>query len=295
MLFELVGASVVGTMHRERNKEGNGQDALAITVVNTVLGETQILIVIDGCGSGDHSEVGAKIGARILTESIKRQLLRWNKPAFNDDQTSQMPPRLQFLKILERARQDTLARLRILAQDMGGSFSQTVSDYFLFTVVGAILTQEFCCFFSRGDGVIVINEEEHWIEPDAGNAPVYLAYALVESSLTDHRPEALTFDILQVVATERLEHFLIGTDGLRHFVDASHLPLPGKTDLVGPLSQFWKDPRYFKNSDNVRRRLALVNKPAVVPDWDAHRLITYTGHLKDDTTLIVGRKPPCKN
>lgn len=288
MSFELASASIVGIDHRHPLKESNGHDALAIEIVpDTPWGAARICLVVDGCGSGLHSEVGAQIGVRLLAAAIKRQLTRWRK---DED-----PPRLQFNKILERARLDVLARLRVLVQDMGGSFSQTVNDYFLFTVVGAILTQEFSCFFSRGDGLIVVCGEEHWIEPDEGNAPVYLAYALVESSLTDHRPEALKFDILQVVATQRLEHFLIGTDGLRHFVDAGHLALPGKTELVGPLSQFWEEDRYFTNPDNVRRRLALVNRTAVQPHWDARRLVTATGHLKDDTTLIVGRRIVCES
>lgn len=207
-------------------------------------------------------------------------------------QRTQEAPRLQFLKILERARQDVLARLRVLAQDMGGSYSQTVNDYFLFTVVGAILTDEFCCFFSRGDGLIVINGEEHWLEPDDGNKPVYLAYGILESSLADTRPEELKFDILQVISTELLKHFLIGTDGLRHFKNAQGRPLPGQgqEELVGPLSQFWIQDRYFYNSDNVRRRLALINLTVHKHDWDEQRFTTTTGYLKDDTTLIVGRR-----
>ncbi len=281
-MFELAAGSVVGTDHRQALKESNGHDAYGITSSESVFGSTQICLVADGCGSGAHSEVGAKIGVRLLQSALAFQLKRWQK---TDD-----APRMQFMKILERARQDVLAQMRTLALSMGGSYSSTINEHFLFTLVGAILTEEFCVFFSRGDGLIIINGEEFWIEPEAGNAPVYLAYALVDTSLADVKPESLKFEILQVVSTERLDHFLVGTDGLRHFVRASQLRLPGKDQLVGPLSQFWEEERFFRNTDNIRRRLALANLTSVLPDWDARRLVTEAGHLKDDTTLIVGRR-----
>jgi len=282
--FELAGATLVGLDHRSPLKETNGQDALCVLVIpETVFGQVQICLVADGCGSGKHSEVGAKLGVRFLSSAIKRQLER--------AQLSEEPPRRQFERMLETARQEVLARMRLLAIDLGGSFSQTVNDYFLFTVVGAILSDTSCVFFSRGDGLIAVNDEEIWIEPEEGNAPIYLSYGLVETSLKA-RPQDLMFTIHRVINSERLQHFLIGTDGLRFLKDAQDLSLPGKADLVGSLSQFWEEDRYFRNPDTIRRRLSLINRSHQESDWDGHRLITHHGHLKDDVALITGRSRP---
>jgi hypothetical protein len=280
-MFDLAGASLIGLDHRVPLKEINGQDAVYAQIVpETVFKTVQLCLVADGCGSGLHCEVGAKIGVRLLATALGRQLMR--APESSD------PPRAQFVRILEAAREDVLARLRILAQDMGSSFSQTINDYFLFTIVGAILTDDFSVFFSRGDGLIVVNEEEIWIEPEDGNAPVYLAYDLVQTSLQT-RPDQLRFDIHRIMATDRLEHFLIGTDGLRFLAQTSHLPLPGKDSLVGPLDQLW-DQRMFANTDALRRRLSLINRSVAKPDWEGQRLITHAGHLKDDVAVITGRR-----
>jgi len=281
-LFQLASASLLGLDHRLPLKEKNGQDALWIHPVPiSIFGNVQICLVADGCGSGAHSEVGAKLGVRLLASAIARQIERARE--------SEESPRHQFDRILEAARQDVLARVRVLAQDMGGSFSSTINEYFLFTTVGAILTDSHSVFFSRGDGLVVVNGEEIWVEPEDGNAPVYLSYTLVETSL-NKRPHELAFQIHRVVHSDQLNHFLIGTDGLRFLCGAAVLPLPGKDDLVGPLSQFWKDDRYFHNHDALRRRLSLINRSHVEPDWDGKRLVMHHGHLKDDVALIVGRR-----
>lgn len=282
--YQFATGSVIGTGHREALKEKNGHDALhAEPCGQTCFGEAIALLVADGCGSQPHSEVGAKIGSRLVCEAIRRQLQRWQRTADH--------PRIQFMAILERARHDVLARLRILAQEMGGSFSATVNEYFLFTLVGAVVTDEFAVFFHLGDGLIVLNGEEIWLEPEAGNEPIYLSYAMVETSLAA-RPDMLRFQIVRVVATDRLESFLIGSDGLRDLANAATKSIPGQTAAVGPLSQFWTDDAFFRNKDKVRRRLALINQTNAIPNWDARVLGQELGHLKDDTTLIVGRRTP---
>lgn len=282
-MFQISGASIVGADHRKDLHATNGQDALCVLALpDSPFGEGHIALVADGCGSGVHTEVGAKIGVRLLGRSLVSHMQAL-KPRHEGG-------RLNFIDVLEHARQDTLARLRILAQDMGGSWTVTVNNYFLFTIVGVIVTEQYSCFFSIGDGLVVVNDEEIWIEPDKGNAPVYLGYGLVDSSLHKHRPNALRFNILRTTATSRLDHFLIGTDGMIYMRDAAHLSLPGKRDLVGPLSQFWTQDKYFTNPDALRRRLALVNRRHIQPDWEGRRLIKSAGHLKDDVAFIVGRR-----
>jgi hypothetical protein len=96
--------------------------------------------------------------------------------------------------------------------------------------------------------------------------------------------------VLRVMPTDILDHFLIGSDGLEHLREKSHLSLPGKRQLVGDLSQFWEEDSFIKNPDNIRRRLALINRTSVKPNWNNRCLDTHSGHLKDDTTLIIGRR-----
>ena len=284
-MFQLAHASLVGADHRKDLHATNGQDALCVLPLSrSPFGAGYIALVADGCGSGSHTEVGAKIGVRLLVQALVTHMEKL-RPRHEGG-------RLNFKDVLERARQDVLARLRILALDLGGSLTATVNDYFLFTIVGAIVTEQYSCFFSRGDGLVVVGGEEIWIEPDEGNAPVYLGYALVDSSLHKHRPDALRFDIQRCMATDRLDHFLVGTDGLAYLSGAAHLPLPGKQTLVGPLSQFWSQDKYFTNPDALRRRLALINRHHTRPDWEGRRLLKSAGHLKDDVALIIGRRIP---
>ncbi len=50
-----------------------------------------------------------------------------------------------------------------------------VYDYFLFTIVGALITPEGSPIFAKGDGVIFLNGEEIILRSFANNAPSYLA------------------------------------------------------------------------------------------------------------------------
>jgi len=58
---------------------------------------------------------------------------------------------------------------------------------------------------------------------------------------------------------------------------------------VGPLSQFWEEDRFFKNSHALGHRLNLINRD--IPRVNSNgRILSEFGHLKDDTTLITGRQ-----
>ncbi|WP_261890540.1 hypothetical protein [Acaryochloris marina] len=56
---------------------------------------------------------------------------------------------------------------------------------------------------------------------------------------------------LQIYAqhpTEQVQSVLIGSDGVGDLVSSRRLS-PGKSELVGPLNQFWCCDRYFQNPD----------------------------------------------
>ena len=267
-LFDVAAGSVTGRDHVLAGR--NNQDAYYWVC----LPHAVIAVVCDGCGSGKHSEVGAQMGARLIVAAMTRAV-QAPAPAF-----------------WQRVRQDVLEQLHHLAEQMGGSFTSTVQDYLLFTVVGALVTpwRAFC--FSLGDGVMVVNGDHIPLGPFPDNAPPYLAYALFDAQ--NGRPSAFSqeFQMQRILPTAAVQSIVLGTDGLQTFLQAATRPVPGKQVAVGPLQQFWQEERYFKNPDAVRRTLALVNREVIQPNWEAQHLDRQGGLLPDDTTLVVIRRRP---
>ena len=267
-LFDIAAGAVTGRDHVLAGR--NNQDAYHWAC----LPQGVMAVVCDGCGSGKYSEVGAQIGARLMIEAMSRAL-QGAAHAF-----------------WYRVRQDVLAQLYCLAEQLGGNFPSTVQDYLLFTVVGALVTPRRTFCFSLGDGVLVVNGDQILLGPFPDNAPPYLAYALLDAH--NCRPSVFLreFQIQRILPTMAVQSIVLGTDGLETFLQAAPYPLPGKQAAVGPLQQFWQEERYFTNPDAIRRRLALVNREVVQPNWEAQRLERHAGLLSDDTTLVVIRRRP---
>lgn len=288
--FEVAGGSIAGRDHVRAGR--NNHDAFSWTQDP----DWTIAVVADGCGgaddgmpmglrvqrgSGPHSEVGAKIGVRIVAETIRRNL-RQRLGALSVAAT------LYSLPFWERVRQDVLAHLRVIALAMGDSLSEVVNEHFLFTLVGVVLTATHSAVVSVGDGWYAVNGMEKEIGPFPNNQPPYLAYGLVPSSLTESTPSVLHFTVREWIATDDVQSLLIGTDGIGDFRAAAQRCIPGSDELVGPIKQFWENDLHFQNPDAVRRRLAAVNRDRSAP------LVASTnpavGLLPDDTTLIVIRR-----
>lgn len=270
--FQVAAGSIVGRNHSDPLVAKPNQDAF----VHHSFEDMSFAIVCDGCSSGTHSEVGASLGARLIEQSISTRLRDAYQASQNDPEG-----------FLERVRQDVLAEIRVLANRMGGSFTETIGDYFLFTVMGALVTPEWTCVFSNGDGVYFVNGQAHSIGPFPGNEPPYFAYQLVQSKF---EPQALRFEVREFFSTHELSSLLIGSDGVSDLVSTADKNLPGRDELLGDICQFWELDRYFTNSDNVRRRLALANQRSVRLDPDGQRLVRENGLLPDDTTLVVIRR-----
>ncbi|MEM9543880.1 MAG: hypothetical protein AAGA60_30905, partial [Cyanobacteria bacterium P01_E01_bin.42] len=98
-------------------------------------------------------------------------------------------------------------------------------------------------------------------------------------------PQELQFQIHQSCEIEKLESLLIGTDGVEDLMNAADRNLPGKSEKVGSISQFWQEDRYFKNPDILRRKLSLINREFYCSGQPKE-----VGLLQDDTTLIAIRK-----
>lgn len=218
-----------------------------------------VAMVCDGCGSGRHSEVGAKLGARLLTETAVR-LLDAGAPAGEAPTWS-------------RVRRDLLAQLRLLANAMGGSLTDTVADYFLFTAVGVAVTLEQTVVVAAGDGLLAVNGAARQLGPFPGNQPPYLSYDLID----DEPGPPLAIEAR--LPTAEVDSVLVGTDGA--------VDLPADELSVDVLCA---DDALFRNRDAMRRRLALLAAERVTPDWEARRLVRARGRLPDDTTVIALRR-----
>lgn len=270
--FDLAAGSVAGREHRASLR--NGHDAFSMAATNGLLAA----VVCDGCGSGEHSEVGAKLGARMVVCEILRY---WNmdERCFREGQID---------RGLTNVRRSLLGQMQNLGIAMGGSYSRNVSEYFLFTVMGIVVTHDHAFVFGCGDGVFAVNGKATVISAP-GNAPEYLGYSLVENE----RKLAPIFTIHAVMPAKDLQTALVATDGLLAFMEASEKRVPGQEEAVGPISQFWEQDRYFSNPFSIQRRLNLVNRSVQHVDYEEKRLVEEHGHLADDTTLAVLRRKPC--
>ena len=262
-LFEIASGSITGRNHWLIDQ--NNQDAY-YSLSNEL---ATIAVVCDGCGSGKHSEVGAKLGTRIIVETIATKLNQQNEPDF-----------------WEKIKQDWLFKLKDIAVSIAGGnpLSEIINDYFLFTVVGVLITASETIVFSIGDGVIAVNEKVTQIDSSPGNAPPYLGYSLCGY------PEWSNLQIQDKLPTQEVKSIFLGTDGVSDLIKKEAHQLPGKKEKIGVISQFWQQDRYFKNPDMIRRRLSLINREISKADWRNQSLVKEVGLLPDDTTLIAIRK-----
>lgn len=267
--FDIAGGSIRGRRHE--SKGVNNQDAFAWRQSENTI----IAVVCDGCGSSRNSEVGAKLGARLAVEALRIWL-----PVLDEAPAE---------TALEQVRIHLLEQFSKLVREMGDDPLKTILNYFLFTIVGVVVTSEKVVTFTHGDGVLAINDDyAHLIYPD--NAPPYLAYDLVRDQLTPSIHEHLRFNVHWEGHPEEVQHLLIGTDGVDDFHQAARRCVPGAAKQVGPLDQFWQNDRYFTNPPSIRRYLKQVNRTVLCVEQGCQEPRKEIGLLPDDTTLIVMRR-----
>lgn len=250
-LFQTAGASVPGSDHTQVGKPfwKNDQDAYFLCQEEFFT----IGIVADGCGSGESSEVGAKIGVRLLAKEIADSLIR-ELPLFE--------PVIPWCLI--SCRLD--AWIANLAEAMGGRIAKTVEEFFLFSFVGFVITPTKTTVFHCGDGSYAVNGQVTNLGPFPNNAPPYFAYRTLRMN------PGLEIGTVEF-ATEDVESVAVATDGTDYFADYPET-LRGwlSTDAV------------FQNPDALRRRLAVMNRERIMNG------LLIPGPLKDDTTLAIARR-----
>lgn len=259
--FEIISGSVRGREHERLGQ--NSHDS-----VHFLSDERRLVaLVCDGCGSGAHSEVGAKLGGALVARSIFDSLA---------------DPACAFADALETARIRALAELRTVATAVGAQIESVVCDYLLFTVVGAVLTPQRCCVFAHGDGITVVNGMVHLL--DYQNMPPYLAYGLVEGALAEEMRAQLGFRVVADLATSELDSLVVATDGF------GKVCAPSDSATPHPLERIWEQEHLFKNSARLGRELTLLSRDRTRIDWQRRLVRTVPGVLDDDTTVVALRR-----
>jgi len=227
--FCITAGTQIGSAHVHAGK--NNQDGWAIYQDQQIA----IAIVADGCGSAPHSEVGAKLGSKLLCEIIRESATDYS---------------LDWEAISDKF----LWQIRVIANNMTADVMQALHDYFLFTVVGCVITPLHSLIFSAGDGYYAINGKLYELQPMQGNRPPYLTLSLIDPRF----PTKLSIN--HELNNAEISSILLATDGFSEIASQEVI-----TDFID-------NTKYQKNPDCVRRKLCLLQKE--------HR-------LSDDTTLII--------
>jgi len=272
--FEIAGASVLGTDHLKMGK--NNQDFFHWLRTDDYL----IAIVSDGCGSENakYSEVGSKLLSTIFANYLAKYLER-HKNARGENL-------FQNERFWEELGKDVLARIRVIAQEMGEDWWENLRSYFLATLVGVVIRKDATCIFSCGDGFFAVNGELQELSPFDGNCPQYFVYNLTGSDITDE----LKIQRHHIIPTSEVHSLMIGTDGVGDLIKAAEKPFPAQKRLVGPIEQFWSDDDYFNNLARMQQVLNLANTERKRANWEERNLDISPGLLSDDTTLITLRR-----
>lgn len=282
--FNITHASVTGRIHQEKGI--NNQDASQWIQTD----DYTIAIVTDGCsGSTDngfrdpnvqHSEVGAHIGALMTLRTIEKNLSQYEKIFSDSSYLSQQ-------SFWHNVRSDLLAQLRVLGHSLHDNLYWVLKNYFQFTIVGSIITEHKTCIFSLGDGWYELNGATHTIQPDEGYKQPYLVYSMLAHDQSQIKHESLFFTVHECLPTQDVKHLGIGSDGVHDLELAADKCIPGKRQLIGPVSQFWSDPLYTINKAALQNKINAIHKSKQLIQWKEGSVNVYPSVLVDDTTLII--------
>jgi hypothetical protein len=257
--IKAVAAAVTGARHLRASR--NGQDAVAVwsslPALHAAAG-AMVAVVCDGCSSGASSEVGARLGASLFARALGDRLQRG---ASISEQAT-----------WEAARDDVTRTLAELLRRLPGDPAEAVHDRFLFTVIGAAMTDDDAAVWAIGDGAYAIDDRTCVLGPFADNQPPYLAYDLLGARHAAH------FEAARDCAS-----IVIATDGV--------LDLAGE-DLHAQVVTTFAARELVEHPDRLRRRLAILARPSERIDWQARRVVRTPAPLQDDCAIAVLRKTP---
>ncbi len=125
------------------------------------------IVVCDGCGSGASSEVGARLGARLVIAALASRMASGIGAA--------------DAGLWPGVRREVVGVLGRIVEAMRGDRERAIHDHFLFTVVAAAVSEDCVSVWALGDGAYAIGERVRVLGPFTGNQPPYLAYDLLGS------------------------------------------------------------------------------------------------------------------
>jgi hypothetical protein len=237
----------------------NNQDALGTAVSD----DSFVAVVCDGCSSGAFSEFGARFAAATLPQMVIAEARKMDME----------PEALTGVAFWDTMKAEILESLDPLARLMSVKSTHTsvVLDYFLFTIVGMLVTSSTTVIFSIGDGVFAINGKFHILGPHSENAPPYLGYDLLQEG------RAPGF-LIHECPTPLVRSALIATDGLAELLAKE----PGAVDEV--LGE--------NLPPSLTPWLRKLNSEVVTLAEDDGRvhLTRRYGLLNDDTTIVAIRR-----
>ncbi|GHO47923.1 protein phosphatase 2C domain-containing protein [Ktedonospora formicarum] len=232
MSFRICAGSITGRDHLLDGR--NCQDALHYLEFEVEGAPYVVGVVADGCGEGLYSEVGARLVAPFVCQSI-RNSLRNNVPLED-------LPNLLLVQV---------KRFLYLLLD-GYDFSDEgerdifIHNHLLFTLVGFVITPQETLTFLAGDGLIQVNDVSHCIREEA---PAYLTYMLV-------KPDGQVGDLpgftLYSLPTAELERLMIGSDAWLDEPELRAEVWRGRTPVaMQRLMNRWSDAQHFRDDASL--------------------------------------------
>ncbi len=261
--FQVVAGSVTGIQHWLCGK--NNQDAYHWISDEKVI----TAAVCDGCSSSFHSEVGAKLIARYVSEKAA-WLIRQGKGVKGSE----------ILKILEVF---IIKFLRTLTEKFQNQDS-AIDEMFLATIIGAMITPVWTTVFSFGDGVFGVNGQINAI--DQNNTPSYIGYKIKPGLYFVDFAE-MEFHVQIEMPTENVKTLMIASDGAFELQEKAEnvISIFGQEEKIGGLDQFETDERYTKNPTLLQKRLLQLNTEKTHVDWEKEEIRKCPVIFKDDATI----------
>lgn len=238
-----VAAAVTGARHLRAAR--NGQDAAAVWLG----GDAGAVVVCDGCGSGASSEVGARLGARLVIAALARRLEAGASPACRET--------------WEDVRREVAGVLEDLVRAAVGEADRAafVEEHLLFTIVAAAVSGGEAAVWALGDGGYAVAARTRELGPFEDNQPPYLAYDLVGM------PQVAVHEVIDAAGPGAI---VVATDG------AVEVGL----DVFGVEAS-------LAHADALRRRLTVLARGGEQIDWSARRVVRTPAALQDDGAVGI--------
>lgn len=192
--WRFASASAVGTSHVASGKPC--QDSAAFGTVSAVEGEILVLVVCDGAGTAEYSDVGSWKAALTFVELVEVYL--------DENGSIEHVDRDVACKWIEQVAET----LRTHAADQG----HVVRDYAC-TLLAAIIGEKHAAYVQIGDGAIVVSNG-----PDDGWSYVFWPQHGEHANATNFIVSPNALDVLEFELGSRITEIGIFSDGIERMV-----------------------------------------------------------------------------